>query len=79
MCYFGAIDGTGDVVVVVRGPESVATVHRKGRTLGIWANEADMAFANVPGFWAMASTGPLQELVPEGVAEFHQLGLAICG
>jgi uncharacterized protein (TIGR02186 family) len=73
---FGAIDGTGDVVVVVRGPESVATVHRKGRTLGIWANEADMAFANVPGFWAMASTGPLQDLVPKGVAEFHQLGLA---
>jgi hypothetical protein len=73
---FGAIDGTGDVVVVVRGPESVATVHRKGRTLGIWVNEADMAFANVPGFWAMASTGPLQELVPQGVAEFHQLGLA---
>jgi uncharacterized protein (TIGR02186 family) len=73
---FGAIDGTGDVVVVVRGPESVTTVHRKGRTLGIWANEADMSFANVPGFWALASTSPLQELVPEGVAEFHQLGLA---
>jgi uncharacterized protein (TIGR02186 family) len=43
--------------------------------LGIWTNEADMAFANVPGFWAMASTGPLQELIPKGVAEFHQLGL----
>lgn len=73
---FGAVDGAGDVIVVVRGPEGVVTVHRKGRTFGIWANEANMSFANVPGFWAMASTGPLPELVPEGVADFHQLGLA---
>jgi uncharacterized protein (TIGR02186 family) len=72
---FGAIDGTGDVVVVVRGPESVATVHRKGRTFGIWANEADMALANVPGFWAIAASAPVQELVSEDVADFHQLGL----
>jgi uncharacterized protein (TIGR02186 family) len=72
---FGAIDGTGDVVVVVRGPESVATVHRKGRNFGIWVNEADLSFANVPGYWAISSSRPLQTLVPDGVADFHQLGL----
>lgn len=72
---FGATDGTGDVVVVVRGPEAVATVHRKGRTFGIWVNEADMDFANVPGFWAIAASRPLEELVPQRVADFHQLGL----
>lgn len=72
---FGATDGTGEVVVVVRGPEGVATVHRKGRTFGIWVNEADMDFANVPGFWSIAASRPLEELVPERVADFHQLGL----
>ena len=72
---FGATDGTGEVVVVVRGPEGVATVHRKGRTFGIWVNEADMDFANVPGFWAIAASRPLEELVPERVADFHQLGV----
>ena len=72
---FGATDGTGEVVVVVRGPEGVATVHRKGRTFGIWVNEADMDFANVPGFWAIAASRPLEELVPQKVADFHQLGL----
>jgi uncharacterized protein (TIGR02186 family) len=72
---FGATDGTGDVVVVVRGPESVATVHRKGRNFGIWVNEADLAFANVPGYWAISSSRPLQTLVPDTVADFHQLGL----
>ena len=72
---FGATDGTGEVVVVVRGPEGVATVHRKGRTFGIWVNEADMDFANVPGFWAIAASRPLEELLPQRVADFHQLGL----
>ena len=72
---FGATDGTGDVVVVVRGPESVATVHRKGRNFGIWINEADLAFANVPGYWSISSSRPLQTLVPDDVADFHQLGL----
>lgn len=72
---FGTTDGQGDVVVVVRGPEDVATVHRKGRSFGIWVNEADMAFAGVPGFWTIASSRPLAEILPEGVAAFHQLGL----
>ena len=72
---FGAIEGSGDVVVVVRGPESVATVHRKGRNFGIWVNEADLAFANVPGYWSISSSRPLQTLVPDDVADFHQLGL----
>ncbi len=72
---FGATDGIGDVVVVVRGPESVATVHRKGRNFGIWINEADLAFANVPGYWSISSSRPLQTLVPDDVADFHQLGL----
>ena len=73
---FGTTDGQGDVIVVVRGPEDVAMVHRKGRSLGIWVNEADMAFAGVPGFWTIASSRPLAEILPDGVVAFHQLGLA---
>lgn len=72
---FGAIDGPGDVVVVIRGPEDVATVHRKGRSFGIWINEADMAFAEVPGFWASAVNRPLEEILPESVIAAHQLDL----
>jgi uncharacterized protein (TIGR02186 family) len=72
---FGTTDGQGDVVVVVRGPEDMATVHRKGRSLGIWVNEADMPFAEVPGFWAIATSRPLEEILPEGVIANHQLDL----
>ena len=72
---FGAIDGQGDVVVVIRGPEDMATIHRKGRSFGIWLNEADMAFAEVPGFWSIAVSRPLEQVLPESVIAAHQLDL----
>ena len=43
--------------------------------MGIWVNEADMAFAGTPGFWTMAATRPPEEILAAGVAAFHQIGL----
>jgi uncharacterized protein (TIGR02186 family) len=73
---FGAVEGGGDVIVVVRGPEAIATVHRKGRNFGIWMNEAEIAFAGVPEFWAMAATRPVDTLLRDDTAAFYQIGLA---
>lgn len=72
---FGTTDGKGDVVVVVRGPESEVVVRRKGRKLGIWVNEADMTFQGVPGYYAIAASRPLKEFLPERVAARHQIGV----
>lgn len=72
---FGATGGHGDVVVVVQGPPGIASVHRKGRRWGIWVNEADMSFANVPGFWSIASSRPIAEILPDAAADFHGLGV----
>ncbi len=72
---FGTTDGKGDVVVVVRGPETDAVVRRKGRKLGIWVNEAEMIFSGVPGYYAVATNRPLSEFLPERVAARHQIGV----
>ena len=72
---FGATDGIGDVVVVVRGPEGDTTVRRKGRNFGIWLNEANLAFRGVPGYWTIAATRPVEQILSPEIAEFHQLGL----
>ncbi len=72
---FGTTEGQGDVVVVVRGPESEVVVRRKGRKLGIWVNEAEMRFRGVPGYYAMATNRPLNEFLPERVAARHQIGV----
>src|SRR4029077_10017775 len=53
---FGAIDGPGDVAVVVSGPESEMTVRRKSRIAGIWMNSREVTLANVPSFYFVAAS-----------------------
>jgi uncharacterized protein (TIGR02186 family) len=72
---FGAIEGDGDVVVVVRGPETAVEVRRKERTAGIWLNRSDMTFADVPSFYTVASTRPLEQLARPEVLVRNRIGL----
>ena len=72
---FGAVDGDGDVVVVVRGPETPVVMHRKSRILGIWVNTAQMTFDKVPSFYAIASSGPIEEIAPDTVRDRHEMGI----
>jgi len=73
---FGAIEGEGDVVVVVRGPSGRAVVRRKDRIAGVWVNRDDVSFADVPAFYAVAASRPLEAFLPEATAARHQIGLA---
>ena len=45
---FGAVEGEGDILVVVRGPRSEAVVRRKSQVFGIWLNTKSVTFDNVP-------------------------------
>ena len=72
---FGATDGEGDVVVVVRGPEREIKVRRKARVGGIWVNTDEMDFQNVPAFYQVASSRELGDFAPVELMTRHQLGL----
>ena len=72
---FGAIDGTGDVVVVVKGPPEKIVLHRKTRIAGIWVNTAKMTFNRAPSFYAIASSRPLDEVASEHVLARHEMGV----
>lgn len=72
---FGAIDGPGDIVALVRGPERELTVWRKGKVAGIWANAESVTFANVPSFYAVAASRPLDEIVPPSAATLYRIGV----
>jgi uncharacterized protein (TIGR02186 family) len=72
---FGAIDGDGDVIVVVRGPETPIEVRRKERTLGVWLNRRDMTFADVPGFYSIASTRPIEQVAKPEVLQRYHIGV----
>ena len=71
---FGATDVAGDVVVSVRGPEEPVVVRRKRRSAGVWVNREAIAFRNVPGYYAVAASGPLEEIAPAALLSRAQLG-----
>jgi uncharacterized protein (TIGR02186 family) len=76
LLLFGAVEGEGDVVVVVRGPEERATVRRKQRVLGLWINTEELTIGEVPSFYALAASKPLDQLAPERTLARQQIGLA---
>ena len=70
---FGAIEGPGDVVVVVRGQNTPITLHRKSRIAGIWINTATMTFDDAPSYFAVASSRPLEEVANEVVLKRNNI------
>lgn len=74
LLLFGAIAGSGDVVVVVRGPARREVVRRKKRVAGVWMNAESVSFPDVPVFYRVATARPLADIAPEAVLDARELG-----
>lgn len=72
---FGATDGGGDVIVVVRGPERDMVVRHKSKVAAVWVNTRQATFLNAPSFYSVASSRPVEEIAPPAVRQLHQIGL----
>lgn len=55
LVLFGARNVSGDVVVVLRGPNQNFTIRKKERVGGIWMNTEKVRFKNIPQFYAVAT------------------------
>ncbi len=75
LLLFGATDGEGDVIVVVRGPATTMNVRRKSRVLGIWINTESLRFRSVPSFYRVASSRPIDAISTPGMRQRHQIGI----
>lgn len=71
---FGAVDGEGDVIVTVSGPKDDIVVRRKSQVNGMWINTQSVTFSEVPGYYAVAATKSLEEIITGPVAEREQIG-----
>jgi len=72
---FGATDGEGDVIVLVRSPDSRVVVRRKSRVAGIWINTDELTFDDAPGFYQVAASGPVADLLPARLRKANQIGV----
>jgi len=92
LILFGAVDTSVllsdnrdfDVVVAVRGPEKPTVVRKKGQFGAIWVNREAMIFPAAPGYYAVASSRPMEEIADSaafvsGGIGFTNLRLAVDG
>ena len=84
LLLFGAIlypggrlpDSQADIVVVLKGPTHPITLREKQKIAGIWINADSARFRSVPGFYAIASSRPIDKLVDERTAAIYELGIS---
>lgn len=77
---FGTVQGVPkttrpDVVVVLRGPDVPIVVRHKSRVAGIWVNTRAVTFQTAPGYYALASTGPLDKIADRTWRAVYEIGL----
>ena len=83
LLVFGAIqypagavpDTPADIAIVVRGPVAPITVREKQRVAGIWINTDSVRFESVPGFYAVATTRPIEELADDRTTAIYEIGV----
>ena len=57
------IDPELEVIVTLAGPETPVTLHLKARRAGIWVHAETVRIAAAPSFYAVSSTGPLNQIL----------------
>jgi uncharacterized protein (TIGR02186 family) len=55
-----------EVIVTLEGPSGAVVVRKKNRQAGIWINTEKVGVAATPSFYAVASTGPLAQILDPG-------------
>ena len=63
-----------DIIVVIKGPAEDVTVRRKDRVAGIWVNNDSVTFNDVPGFYFVASTRPIEEIADDTLRNQNEIG-----
>ena len=74
LLVFGAMEGEGDIVAVVRGPREAVTVRKKARIFGIWMNARAARFSSVPGFYGIAATRAPEEIAAIETRRLLEMG-----
>jgi len=78
---YGAIRRTAetqeplDVIVAVTGPSEPVIVRKKVRRLGVWVNDEGIQVDAAPSLYAIATTGPLYDIISHTEDLIHKVAL----
>ena len=74
LLLFGAKAEEGEVIVIVKGPPQDITVWQQERVGGVWANQHERKFLQVPAFYHVAATNNALETLSESTLIRHEVG-----
>jgi uncharacterized protein (TIGR02186 family) len=74
LLLFGARNETGDIVIVVRGPNRTFTVRKKERIAGMWMNNDYAILNQVPDFYRTVASRPLDQIVDQTLFPMFEIG-----
>lgn len=72
---FGARNDAGDIVVVVRGPESSYVVRKKEQMAGVWINKDKIEMHHTRGYYMVSANRPLDELQNDMLLKVLGIGI----
>ena len=65
------------VIITVEAPSQPLTIWRKERKLGIWLNAEKVDVGAAPGFYVVATTGPLDEILSPDWDQRYRISLPL--
>lgn len=72
LLIFGAQNIPGEIAIAVRGPGGKVVMRRKERIAGMWMHVEQQKYLELPLFYAVASTKPLDEIAsPDVLSQLH--------
>ncbi|MBF95963.1 MAG: hypothetical protein CFH34_01140 [Alphaproteobacteria bacterium MarineAlpha9_Bin4] len=75
LSYFGALDTPGDLVIIVTGPRKKIKVLKKEKKIWLWINSKSRIFSDVPTYYFVASSKPLNQIKNDSFLKINQIGL----
>ena len=74
LLLFGTANGTNNIIIVIKGPLETNTIRKKTRVASIWVNTEKVIIENVPTFYAIASTRPLNQITTQSILKKYGIG-----
>ena len=74
LLLFGTTNGTNNIIIVIKGPLETNIIRKKTRVASIWVNTEKVIIENVPTFYAIASTRPLNQITTQSILKKYGIG-----
>ena len=74
LLLFGTTNGANDIIIVIKGPLETNIIRKKTRVASIWVNTEKVIIENVPTFYAIASTRPLNQITTQSILKKYGIG-----